>query len=36
MLGIKSRIEIEQFLQQKAYLGLSIKLRKDWRNDINF
>lgn len=35
-LGIKSRIEIEQFLQQKAYLGLSIKLRKDWRNDINF
>lgn len=32
-LGIKSRMEIEKFLEQKVYLGLSVKFRKDWRNN---
>jgi GTP-binding protein Era len=35
-LGIKSRIEIESYLDQKVYLNLSVKLRKDWRNNSEF
>jgi GTP-binding protein Era len=35
-LGIRSRKEIEKFLGQKVFLGLSIKLRKEWRNDGEF
>ena len=35
-LGIKSRMEIEQYLEQKVYLNLSVKLRKYWRNNASF
>ncbi|MBK7359340.1 MAG: GTPase Era [Saprospiraceae bacterium] len=35
-LGIRSRTEIEKYLDQKVYLSLSIKLRKDWRNNESF
>lgn len=35
-LGIMSRKEIEQFLNQKVYLNLSVKLKKDWRDNILF
>jgi len=35
-LGIRSRTEIEKYLNQKVYLSLSIKLRKDWRNNESF
>jgi GTP-binding protein Era len=35
-LGTKSRLEIEQYLDQKVYLNLSVKLRKDWRNNSTF
>ncbi|MBK8955865.1 MAG: GTPase Era [Saprospiraceae bacterium] len=35
-LGIHSRKEIESFLQQKVYLNLSIKLKKEWRDNSNF
>ncbi|MBK9272571.1 MAG: GTPase Era [Saprospiraceae bacterium] len=35
-LGIGARIEIEKFLGQKVYLGLSVKLKKDWRNNPDF
>ncbi len=35
-LGIRSRIEIEKYLGQKVYLSLSVKLRKDWRNNESF
>jgi GTP-binding protein Era len=32
-LGINSRLSIEEFIGQKIYLSLSIKVQKDWRND---
>ena len=32
-LGIKSRIEIEKYLGQRVYLGLSVKLKENWRDD---
>lgn len=32
-LGIASREAIEAFVGQKVYLGLSVKVQKDWRND---
>jgi len=32
-LGINSRISIEEFIGQKVFLALSIKVHKDWRND---
>jgi len=32
-LGIKSRISIEEFIDQKVYLSLSAKVQKDWRNN---
>jgi GTP-binding protein Era len=35
-LGIRARKEIEKFLGQKVYLGLSVKLKKEWRNDSEF
>lgn len=31
-LGIRCRKQIEEFVQQKVFLELSIKVRKDWRN----
>ena len=34
-LGIKSREEIEEFLNTKVYLELYVKVFKNWRNDIN-
>ncbi len=35
-LGTKSRLEMEDYLQQKVYLNLSVKLSKDWRNNSSF
>jgi GTP-binding protein Era len=35
-LGTRSRKEMEQFLHQKVYLNLSVKLRKDWRSNSSF
>lgn len=32
-LGIEARIAIEEFIGQKVYLSLSVKVQKDWRND---
>ena len=32
-LGTNSRLSIEDFIGQKVYLSLSIKVQKDWRND---
>ena len=35
-LGIKSRETIEQFLGQRVFLGLTAKLKENWREDENF
>ncbi|MBK6546737.1 MAG: GTPase Era [Saprospiraceae bacterium] len=35
-LGTKARLEIEHYLNQKVYLSLSVKLRKDWRDNTAF
>jgi GTP-binding protein Era len=32
-LGINSRLSIEEFIAQKVYLSLSVKVQKDWRNN---
>ncbi len=32
-LGMAAREDIEAFIGQKIYLGLSVKVQKDWRND---
>lgn len=32
-VGIEARREIEQWLGIKVFLGLSVKVKKDWRND---
>lgn len=32
-LGIEARTAIEDFIAQKVYLSLSIKVQKDWRNN---
>lgn len=32
-LGIEARIAIEEFIGQRVYLSLSVKVQKDWRND---
>jgi GTP-binding protein Era len=32
-LGTQSRLAIEDFIGQKVFLSLSIKVQKDWRND---
>ena len=34
-LGVQSRLAIEDFIGQKVFLSLSIKVQKDWRNDDN-
>ena len=34
-LGIHSRKAIEEFIDTKVYLTLSVKVQKDWRNDDN-
>ena len=34
-LGIKSRMEIEEFIGTKVYLELYVKVAKNWRNDVN-
>lgn len=35
-LGIAARKEIEKFLNQKVYLNLSVKIKKDWRDNPGF
>lgn len=38
-LGVNSRQSLEKFLGNKVYLGLFVKVKKDWRNDertLNF
>lgn len=35
-IGIASRLEMELFLNQKVYLNLSVKTRKNWRDDPQF
>lgn len=35
-LGIHSRLEMEKYLQQRVYLGLSVKLKENWREDTNY
>ena len=35
-LGIQSRLEIEKFLRQKVHLGLTAKLKENWREDQSF
>ncbi|MEP7195465.1 MAG: GTPase Era [Saprospiraceae bacterium] len=32
-LGIKSRLEMEKYLNQRVYIGLSIKVKENWRDD---
>jgi GTP-binding protein Era len=32
-LGINSRLAIEEFIAQKVYLSLSVKVQKNWRNN---
>jgi GTP-binding protein Era len=34
-LGTQARLAIEDFIGQKVFLSLSIKVQKDWRNDDN-
>ncbi|MBK8845300.1 MAG: GTPase Era [Bacteroidetes bacterium] len=34
-LGIESRKRIEEFIQQKVYLELTVKVKDNWRNDDN-
>lgn len=34
-LGIKSRLDIEKFLDKKVYLELFVKVSEDWRNKPN-
>lgn len=35
MLGTNARIAIEDFIGQKVFLSLTIKVQKDWRNNEN-
>jgi GTP-binding protein Era len=35
-LGTEARKDIEEFLQQKVYLELVVKVDKDWRNNDLF
>lgn len=32
-LGIQARLAIEEFIESKVYLSLSLKVQKNWRND---
>ncbi len=34
-VGTEARLEIEEFLQQKVFLDLTVKVSKDWRNNEN-
>jgi GTPase len=34
--GTQARMDIEKFLGKKIYLGLQVKVAKDWRNNDNF
>ena len=34
-LGISARKDIEKFIDSKVYLDLTVKVLKNWRNDIN-
>jgi GTPase len=34
-MGIEARKDIEEFVGQKVYLDLSVKVKKDWRDDPN-
>jgi len=34
-VGTKARIDMEEFLQKKVFLELSVKVDKDWRNNEN-
>lgn len=34
-LGIESRMRIEEFIQQKVFLELTVKVKDNWRNDDN-
>jgi GTP-binding protein Era len=33
LLGTKARKEMEEFLQQKVFLELFVKVQKNWRDD---
>ena len=35
-IGTEARKDIEAFLEQKVFLDLHVKVRKDWRNDNNW
>ncbi|NOT36162.1 MAG: GTPase Era [Saprospiraceae bacterium] len=35
-LGIKSRLEMEKYLNQRVYLGLSVKVKENWREDKSY
>lgn len=35
-LGIKSRLEMEKYLNQRVYLGLSVKMKENWREDKTY
>lgn len=32
-LGIESRKEIEKFVEKQVYLDITVKVRKNWRDD---
>jgi GTP-binding protein Era len=34
-VGTEARLEIEEFIQQKVFLDLTVKVSKDWRNNEN-
>lgn len=34
-VGTEARLEIEEFLQKKVFLDLTVKVSKDWRNNEN-
>ncbi|NNC95024.1 MAG: GTPase Era [Chitinophagales bacterium] len=35
-VGIQARKDIEEFIGKQVYLELTVKVRNNWRNDINF
>lgn len=34
-IGTEARLDIEEFIQQKVFLDLTVKVSKDWRNNEN-
>ena len=32
-IGIQARLDIEKFLGKQVYLGLQVKVARDWRNN---